>query len=73
VEVESEPDGDAADGDAVPLSNAAPPPLLPHPETKPAATITNMKYTAFNLNFIISPLSVVAPVWTIKSRGRGIE
>ena len=68
---------DAADGEfddvavdvgAAPLSAVVPPPLLPHPATVTAATAANEKRTAFIDDFIISPLSVVAPVWTLENR-----
>jgi len=64
---------EAADGEfddvAVDVGTApVPPPLLPHPVTATAATAANEKRTAFIDDFIISPLSVVAPVWTIENR-----
>jgi hypothetical protein len=52
---------------------SVPEPELPQPDTIPTANKTTATYIAFIIDFIISPLSVVAPVWTIENRGLGIE
>jgi hypothetical protein len=51
----------------VPVFNAwaatpEPEPELPQPDSIPTAIIVNNTNTAFKLDFIISPLSVVAPI-----------
>jgi hypothetical protein len=46
-----------------------PAPELPHPDNTPIANIAETKHTAFIIDFIISPLSVVAPFFRQQNAG----
>jgi hypothetical protein len=62
------------DWGAVPASVAVvPEPELPQPDIIPTVITVNNENTAFAVNFIISPLSVVAPALDNKKPGLGIE
>ena len=57
----------------VPGFDDVPDPELPHPDSIPTASIAATTNFAFVIDFIISPLSVVAPDLDNKKPGLGIE
>jgi len=66
-------EGDGEELGEEPLPESGPDELPPHPAISPTATAATITTTVFNLDFIISPLSVVAPVWTQKNQGLCID